>query len=300
MAESDKDSGDPSNPEDSEDSKDSYFENHDPELSVSSGHVFTENVDEKDNNVKVFHNLGAGKTFSLHSESISVENEFLNYILTNKYNQARKSYTNGTIVNGVQLPREIKGVGVNPARGSSQWGSGLSIDFIKYIANHYSQMETGTLFCVNNISNKGGGDIKGHSSHENGLDIDISYPSSANQCTSSEKFFIPWKTLSSEDSDFLRRNWEFLKFILVDDEVKNIIAIIFSDKKFMKSLCRWAKNQSGIAQEDIEGVLSKLYHQRNHHHHYHIRMKCTLQNPGCTVQNSYTRSKNKVSAKTCK
>ena len=166
-------------------------------------------------------------------------------------------------------------------------------------------METGTLFCVNNISNKRGGRIKGHSSHQNGLDIDISYPSSANKCTSSRKFFIPWNELSKKDSDFLRRNWEFLKFILVDDEIKNRIAIIFSDRKFMRSLCKWAKKQaknqkSGIKQKDIKGVLSKLYHQKNHHHHYHIRMKCTPQNPGCTVQDYYTNPEKKVNAETCK
>ena len=38
------------------------------------------------------------------------------------------------IVKGVRLPREITGAGVNPERGSRQWGSGLSIDFIRYIA----------------------------------------------------------------------------------------------------------------------------------------------------------------------
>ena len=73
MAESDKDSGGSSNPEDS---KDSDFENHDRELSVPS-HVVTKNVDKRDNNVELVHNLSAGKAVSLHLESIPVENEFL-------------------------------------------------------------------------------------------------------------------------------------------------------------------------------------------------------------------------------
>ena len=274
-------------------------EQHDPEVSVSSGHFYLRSTDDRDGDVDMFYNLNAGQAYPMQNLSLSVDDEMLNNILNTSYDNSRGSYTRGTIVDSHHLPREFLGARVNPERSRHQWASGLSTDFIQYVAGRYSTMDSGKDFCINNLSLKNGGDTPSHASHENGLDVDISYPSSSNDCSSPIDYFEDWEDLAEGDPEFLKRNWDFLKFMLVDDEVRERITIIFTDKNFMKSLCNWAKD-NGKEQSDIETVINKLYHQRGHHHHYHIRLVCNHQNTGCTPQNSYTNGSKKVNPKTCK
>ena len=90
----------------------------------------------------------------------------------------------GRLVCGVQLPADddalVSWDGVlkrSPDRGWRRYGTQKLIDTIELIAIDYGRrFPIGPRLVVGDLSRKGGGDIDGHASHENGLDADIYYP----------------------------------------------------------------------------------------------------------------------------
>jgi murein endopeptidase len=145
-----------------------------------------------------------------------------------------------------------------------------------------------TETCVNDLSLQNGGDISGHVSHENGLDIDISYPSSKNNCDRSPRF-VNWRWNlegGNLDEEFFKRNYEFLKII----EETNRVKVIGTDSGFITALCNWTKEQEFSDDEIAQRtrVFNLLRHWSGHANHYHLRVTCNNQNEGCKDFSAYS------------
>jgi len=269
----------------------------DPLVSIP-GTAIISPVDEREADVETVIDLNSGAVIEVEPEAEEVLDPLLNDILNKNYNQSKGSYSNGYIENAQIIPREILGVVVNPERESHQWASGLSVDFITYIGQEFMSLNNDNLFCVNNLSLENGGNTPSSESHENGLELDVSYPSGSNNCTRRSDFYKTWQSLLSNDEQFFERNWNFLKLILDNNNLSQRVDMIFTDREFMVSICNWAKEQNKDS-ETLDNILSKLYHKERRDKHYQIRLVCNTQNSGCSTEEIIIEESRVVDSQTC-
>ncbi len=228
-------------------------------------------------------NVNSAEDYSLSLDATS-ENALLTEIQTTIFNQSERFYSRhrgryGKIVNSAQLDSRIPGAGVNPGRRGKQYASGLMTKTLQYISETFGRRHPEAPICINDLSGRHGGRLGGHSSHQNGLDADISFPSTSNDCSGNP--FKNWRALDGPDDTFRQKNWEFLNILINTERVNTI----FADRDFVRALCRHAKKPStGTTKAERNKIFRKLRHERGHANHYHIRMTCNSQNVGCVTQ----------------
>ncbi len=228
-------------------------------------------------------NVNSAEDYSLSLDSTS-GNAMLTEIQTTVFNQSERFYSRhrgryGKIVNSTQLDSRIPGAGVNPGRRGKQYASGLMTKTLQYTSETFGRRHPEAPICINDLSGRHGGRLGGHSSHQNGLDADISFPSTSNDCSGNP--FKNWRVLDGPDDTFRQKNWEFLNILINTERVNTI----FADRDFVRALCRHAKKPStGTTKAERNKVFSKLRHENGHANHYHIRMTCNSQNVGCVTQ----------------
>ena len=207
-------------------------------------------------------------------------------IKNKRFNQSRGFYSYHTagsrIKDANQLDRNIRGGVVNSARRSRQYASGMMTSILKLAADRLDEKYPNSPLCINDLSSRNGGKLGGHGSHRNGLDADVSYPSTANECKGS--FFHSWSTLVKKDSKFMERNWFFINTLLDTERVH----VLFVSRHFAKSLCTYVKTHTNMSRTNRNKIFKKLHHISGHHHHYHIRLQCNRQNAGCITQGQLT------------
>src|SRR5690606_28371648 len=127
-----------------------------------------------------------------------------------------------------------------------------------------------------------GGDISGHASHENGLDVDIAYFRNDHseqdpEITSGfiERFVRNGKLSANFD---LERNWTFIKALTRTGRISRI----FTDRVIKNALCRYAESLGELKTE--EEALRRLRHWPNHTDHWHVRLTCPEKSPRCKAQ----------------
>jgi len=198
------------------------------------------------------------------------------------FNQSRGYYgahaVRGRIKDSTQMPSTTRGAIVNPARRSKQYGSGMMTSVLKHSADRLHSKYPDSPLCINNIAEQHGGKFGKHASHRNGLDADVSFPSSTNKCKGS--FFYSWKDMSGRDRKFMEKNWFYLNELINTERV----FIIFASKYFTKALCSYVKSNTSLSKTERNKVFRYLHHADGHHNHYHIRLQCNDQNPGCVTQ----------------
>lgn len=207
-------------------------------------------------------------------------------IKNKKYNQSKGFYSahavRGRISDASQLRSDLRGVVANPNRRHRQYASGMMTSILKLAADKLDARYPNSPLCVNDIASRNGGKLGGHGSHRNGLDADISYPSTSNKCRGS--YFHSWNGMKDKDSKFLEKNWYFINTLLDTERVH----VIFVSRHFAASLCTYVKTNTNISKSSRNKIFKKLHHVDGHHHHYHIRLQCNRQNPGCITQGPLT------------
>lgn len=218
--------------------------------------------------------------------------EKLRLIKTKSFAQARGFYANstGSLVNAERMRENQRSLFFinGDERRRRQYSSGLTKLAIEYATEKIAADYPGTVVCGHDASKRTGGRLGGHTSHRNGLDLDVSFPTSAlteSQCDNGSGF-QSWRQYRNRDSDFLKKNWEFVNHLLDTERVH----VIFVDRQMISALCTYVKNNVRIERSERSRIFKKLHHIGNHHHHYHIRMKCNQQNSGCTPQGELTGS----------
>jgi|GEM_PF-2957412 len=214
----------------------------------------------------------------------------LEEIQNKTYNQSRGAYNSdpvkGRLKNAVLLEEEMLGAVVNPIRRSRQYSSGILKSILTYAGIQMASKYSGSPICIHELSAEIGGRLRadrdkglsGHVSHRNGLDADVSFPSSANAC--STNVFPKWTELNKEDPDLMEKNWFFINALI---ETQRIHAIL-TDGDFIKSMCFYAKQNTGLSRNERNKIFKKLHHVSGHSDHYHIRVQCNSQNVGCAPQ----------------
>ena len=193
-------------------------------------------------------------------------------------------YSNGSLKNGVDLPHEGTGfmrLYLGEDRG---WGTDEMIQMITASAREMDSLYPGFgRLQVEDIGQFGGGEIDGHASHQNGLDVDLTFyrkdglehdPVATGE-TYSPSMVIGGRISSNFDAE---RNWQFFKLLHRHGNVQRI----FVDQVIKNEICREA-SRVGEKKSYVE-VLRSLRHQTNHADHMHVRLRCPVKDKSCKSQ----------------
>lgn len=137
---------------------------------------------------------------------------------------------------------------------------------------------------IGDLSNKFGGKANGHSSHQNGLDADISYLRNNHYIQSpltrnwDESFVYKGKVTSNFNLD---ANWVmFTKLV----QTKNVRRI-FVDRAIKNAYCDKRKTLfKKYDKEEVNEVLRRLRPSKGHNNHLHVRLGCPTNNWNCIEQ----------------
>jgi penicillin-insensitive murein endopeptidase len=193
------------------------------------------------------------------------------------------SYSNGSIRNAVNLPEEGNGymrLFVDRNRG---WGSEELVSMIVEASSEMNQLfPDKDRLQVGDLGAQTGGQITRHGSHQNGLDVDLTYyrnngqEQSPNQTNGfSEVMVINGKLSANFD---ITRNWELMKTLHKYGNVQRI----FVDPVIKTELCKHAK-AIGDDRDHAE-VLRSLRPYQKHADHLHVRLYCPIGAKECIPQ----------------
>jgi len=175
---------------------------------------------------------------------------------TESFSQASGFYADGKLKAPTQLPNEGFGFSRYLTKKDRSWGTTDLITLIQNVAEVFFKNfpDFGPL-AVGDISQREGGDITPHASHQNGLDVDILYV----------------KKLKSNSYD-PQGNLDLFKMIVASKHVNRI----FLSPTMKKNLCKHAKS-SGLMEDELTlETLHRLRPLEKHTTHFHIRMICPV------------------------
>lgn len=133
---------------------------------------------------------------------------------------------------------------------------------------------------VGDLSLKAGGTIRDHqgrrvhSSHRNGLDVDLRYLRQDCHGTGS---------MSDRDCPLaMEANLQVMRWLVEGGplEEQGLVDVIFVSDGFGDRLCRWMARQPG-AVPTYANVLDALQVMGGHHAHYHVRLRCPEHSRSC-------------------
>lgn len=188
---------------------------------------------------------------------------------------------NGTLENGDCLPEQGEGYMQLYRDMQRIWGADPMIDMIQKTALEMARRYPGRdRLQVEDISAQNGGDIDGHSSHENGLDVDLGYYKADgvehDPIAKHQYYADPMVVNGRVSPNFdLERNWELMKALHRHGNVQKI----FVDQVLKNEFCRYARSK-GEFSANVQ-VLRSLRHVTNHQDHMHVRLRCPPNANGC-------------------
>jgi penicillin-insensitive murein endopeptidase len=205
----------------------------------------------------------------------------------NGSSQARGSYARGSLRNAEEL--EVEGPGYVRLFRSRNRNFGTQ-DLIELIVSlgktlihlhpESERIQVGDLAAIE------GGPISGHGSHQNGLDVDLSFfrANRLEQPISDESgfrevFVVGGKLTENFD---IPRNWNFFEAAARSGKVQRM----FVDGAIKRQYCRWflAQSRESDLAPEVVATLRRLRPYANHDDHIHIRLYCPASSPDCRVQ----------------
>jgi LysM repeat protein len=184
----------------------------------------------------------------------------------------------GRLENGVRLPPHRGYVVRTPARTygteeTTRWIMG-AFDAVD------AKFKRTKVVRIHDISDRNGGRLRDHKSHQNGRDADISYYQ--DECSSHGCRFDDFR---SSDLD-VARQWTLLEYWLRNGQAE----MIFIDYRLQAKLYRYAKRK-GVTKAQLDRWIQYprgkyepdgvIRHFRNHEDHLHVRFVCPYSDLRC-------------------
>ncbi|MFN3455865.1 MAG: penicillin-insensitive murein endopeptidase, partial [Pseudobdellovibrio sp.] len=201
-----------------------------------------------------------------------------------RHNQAFGSYSGGYLRNASSLKEQQDSFNQKHLYyfhdNGRYYGTQEAVEIVQLMGKKIYQAERNKIY-VSRIAAQRGGLIRPSKSHQNGLDIDIGYP------TKSGKTKFPVvvasggsKIISSDYSP--AKTLELFKFLVTQKQYP--VSRLFVDRHIIKNLCSYARetkqtenNQKAV----IAKVFSILQHVDGHGNHFHLRLKCDSKRHKC-------------------
>jgi penicillin-insensitive murein DD-endopeptidase len=161
------------------------------------------------------------------------------------------------------------------------WGTDELTSMIDRVARRVALEYPGARLTVGELSQREGGDIHGHSSHENGRDVDLGFyyvdedglpyePTRLVDVRRDKTARVDGKTLTFD----VARNWKVVETLLEDDSDLNIILVNTRIRRWLLDHAR----ETGVSNElrHRASVVLRVPKRGEHPHlnHFHTRIFC--------------------------
>jgi penicillin-insensitive murein endopeptidase len=196
----------------------------------------------------------------------------------------------GHLTNGVRLEEsDLIRHSVADQEDDRFWGTQELVGLLERAVDRVSSALPSGPLVVGELSQRRGGDVIGHKSHENGRDVDLGFylRTEAGQPVPATQFVSIWRSgrgrMGDEGVYFdAQRNWLLIRALLTDRKVQ--VHHVFTSKWIRRRLLREARRQ---------GTGERLYKRAQqmiippdvrhpHHNHFHVRIYCPPDDvPGC-------------------
>lgn len=178
------------------------------------------------------------------------------------------------------------------------YGADSMVALLERAAARVARRVPGARLTVGELSQRGGGNIPGHRSHENGLDADLGFymrDDAGDHATAPH--FVPMSSAGHGWLDGERltfddeANWLFVEALLTDAQAP--VQHLFVSDALRRRLVRQAR-ASGASPELVERVRWMLLQPgtgpRSHRDHFHVRIYCPQgERPRCEDRGPYWR-----------
>ncbi|MBO6934270.1 MAG: penicillin-insensitive murein endopeptidase [Deltaproteobacteria bacterium] len=169
------------------------------------------------------------------------------------------------------------------------WGTDELVGAIRRAAAAVAAEHPGHRLTVGELSQRGGGDIRGHASHENGRDVDFGF------------YFVDEEGLPFEPSRFVdvrrdrtahvggheltfdvERNWRLIEALLTDEEADlNIIVVSGRIRDWLLAHARSIGVPDALYQHASRVLLRPRRGRHPHRNHFHARIYCPPSDAEC-------------------
>ena len=196
--------------------------------------------------------------------------------------QVRGYYSHGSLSHSTALSMEGPGYIHLFQDRDRHFGSEGLIQLIETSAQTFQAQEPSSeRLQIGDIAAENGGEISGHASHQNGLDIDLVYfrrdrrEQSLKVLHGFDESFVTSEGGITPNFD-TERNWTFLKILFQSGRLNRI----FVDPGIKRAFC--ALNNP--SDPDSVEMLRRLRPYPNHADHWHVRLTCPPTSANCKAQ----------------
>lgn len=170
----------------------------------------------------------------------------------------------GALINAIQLPEDPRWELVSPG---AAWGTRETIDYLSdAVARVVEQYPDSLPLAIGHISDRDGGPIRPHRSHQSGADVDVGY------------YYKPdahkWYQRATKDNLDLPRTWALVRALITETDVR-LILIDHSIQAWLRDYAE-SVNEDRVWLDDIFGVKGSrrpalIRHAPGHATHLHVR-----------------------------
>lgn len=218
------------------------------------------------------------------SNAIELKSSFFNF-LTRPFAQAFGTFDEGRLEQPDPLPNSGEGY-VKVFQERNRGFATLDLRSIVQGASKeiHRDLPATESVQIGDISDKNGGQLGGHASHQIGLDADIVLFKKDHRemrgvgsnpgATGFDEQFVDKKGKVSANFD-LEANWRFIQLL----ESTGRLDRIFIDQHLKRAFCEYAESKG--MRDEWKETLRKLRHWPNHADHMHVRISCPPNSKKC-------------------
>lgn len=129
---------------------------------------------------------------------------------------------------------------------------------------------------IGDLSLENGGQLSVHSSHQNGLDVDLLYLRRGKALGLDDASPVSIQGLSRRFD--LRRNWDLIKLMFASGKVSRV----FVSPVVKYAFCEFARKRGELRR--AAEILRRVQAYTDHSSHLHVRLYCPASNPRCVGQ----------------
>lgn len=185
-------------------------------------------------------------------------------------------YAKGCIEGAVELPKKSSDYTVVNLEDNRNYGHPETIRFIQDLAGHLRKKGLPPILIEDISPPRGGPVLKGHASHQNGLDIDISFLIPEKPLSLQARQKRPEISFVEADKKTLKAIWgDYQTQLLVTTASSNRINRVFVAPAIKKYVCEKYPEAPW---------LYKVRAWWGHEDHLHARLHCPVTEKGCVPQ----------------
>jgi penicillin-insensitive murein endopeptidase len=185
------------------------------------------------------------------------------------------AHARGCLAGGVQLPETGPTWQAMRLSRNHEWGNPVTIAFIEDLSRTATRYGWRGLY-IGDIGQARGGPVRGHASHQIGLDVDIWYtPPPRLNLTRAERERVGATIVRSSDQRHVNANWTPSHAAILEAAARDPrVERIFVTPPVKLSMCETATRRD-------TDWLRKIRPWWGHHDHFHVRLHCPKGATGC-------------------